>query len=550
MHNFKPGVLYLCLLFIGITDAIAQSFPIDSIQSNGARNKRINLVFVSDGYQSTELNTFVTNVSTINTALMATVPFSEYKSFFNTYIIKVPSTNSGTKHPGTAADESSSGGQPIANPSTYFSTTFDYGSIHRLIVPPSSTPVFNVLSANLPQYTQGFVLVNSPYYGGSGGTFATSTTHSSSAEIAIHEIGHSLASLADEYWAGDGYAGEKANMTKTSNPTTVKWKNWVGIKNVGVYAYGSSGTPAIWYRPHQSCKMQYLGYPFCAVCSEAFVNRFHSLVNMINNYTPTSTSFTLSGTGATAFTVNNLQTTSNTISVKWYLNGSSTPFATGATVSIPYASFATGSNTIKATVFDSTTLSKSYLPAIGYSNSITWTVTKPSAFARLTSFKGEIINNTRVLNWVPEEGVEADSYTVLRSTDGVHYKSIVVVNSLNYNDNSTVNGPSWYKISVTSAGGNFTSDPILLKTPLSSNNVIVDQDANAHKYSFNYGSDNNANVSISVVNAAGVRVLQRNLGKSSHTQRYEFDLNGQPAGIYFFNISIGEEVYTAKLLVL
>lgn len=550
MRNSKAGLLQFCLLFIGMTDAAAQSFPIDSVQSNGARNKRINLVFVSDGYQSAQLNTFVTNVTTINTALMATVPFSEYKTFFNTYLIKVPSTNSGARHPGTAADESSSGGQPVANPTTYFSTTFDYGSIHRLVVPPSSTPIFNVLSANLPQYTQGFVLVNSPYYGGSGGTFATSTTHASSTEIAIHEIGHSLASLADEYWAGDGYAAEKANMTKTSNPATVKWKNWVGIKNVGVYAYGTSGTPATWYRPHQSCKMQYLGYPFCSVCSEAFVNRFHSLVNMINNYAPTSTSFTLSDTIATTFTVNNLQTTSNTISVKWYLNGSTTPFATGSTISIPYSNFATGSNTIKATVFDSTTLSKSYLPAIGYSNSVTWTVTKPSAFARLTKFNGEIINEARVLNWEPEAGVEADSYTVLRSTDGVHYRSIGVVKSLNYIDNSVVNGPVHYKVSVKSPGGNFISDPILLKSPLSSNNFKVYQDANARKYSFNYGSDNNANVSISVTNAGGVRVLQRNLGKSLRSQRYEFDLGGKPAGIYFFTILIGEEVYTAKLLAL
>ena len=484
MRNSKPGLLYL-FFFIGMTHAMAQSFPVDSVQSNGARNKRINLVFVSDGYQPAELNTFVTNVTAINTALMATIPFSEYKTFFNTYLIKVPSTNSGARHPGNAADESSSGSQPIANPSTYFSTTFDYGSIHRLIVPPSNTPVFNVLGANLPQYTQGFVLVNSPWYGGSGGTFATSTTHSAAAEIAIHEIGHSLAGLADEYWAGDGYAGEKANMTKTSSPATVKWKNWVGIKNVGVYQYGTSGNSATWYRPHQSCKMQYLGSPFCAVCSEAFVSKFHSLVNMINNYAPTSTSFTLTDTSNRVFTVNNLQTTSNTISVKWYLNGSSTPFATGSTVSIPYSRFATGSNTIKATVFDSTTLSKSYLPAIGYSNSITWSVSKPSPFARLSSVNGEIINENRAL-----------------------------------------------------------------KNPFSSNNFKVYQDAAARKYSFNYGSDNNANVSISVSNAAGVRILQRKLGKSSRNQRYEFDLAGQPAGIYFFTILIGEEVYSAKLLAL
>jgi hypothetical protein len=192
MHNFSPMLRVFALfsmLSAGITALQAQSFPLDSIQSNGPRNKRINLVFVSDGYQSSEMNTFKSNVTGINNGLMLTVPFDQYKTFFNTYLVQVPSANSGAKHPATAADESSSGGQPVANPTTYFSSTFDFGSIHRLLVPGNSTAMFNVLSANMPQYHQGFLLVNSPYYGGSGGAFATSSTHASSVEIAIHEIG-------------------------------------------------------------------------------------------------------------------------------------------------------------------------------------------------------------------------------------------------------------------------------------------------------------------------------------------------------------------------
>lgn len=555
MLNFNPmlRVFALCsMLSAGVTELHAQSFPLDSVQRYGARNKRINLVFVSDGYQSSEMNTFVTNVTSINNGLMLTVPFSEYKTFFNTYLVKVPSTNSGAKHPANAADESSSGNQPVANPSTYFGSTFDYGSIHRLVVPTSNSAVYNVLSANLPQYNQGFILVNSPYYGGSGGTFATSTTHSSAAEIAIHEIGHSFASLADEYWAGDGYASEKANMTKTSDPATVKWRNWIGVSNVGVYPYGSSGNPANWYRPHQQCKMQYLNYPFCPVCVATFVDKIHALVNMVDSYTPTTTSFTLTDTSARTFTVNHLQTTRNTISIKWYLNGSSTPFATGASVTVPYSRFATGSNTLRATAFDSTSFSKSYLPAIGYSNSVTWTVSKPSAFARLTNLTGELVHNTRILNWQPEEGVQAESYAILRSTDGVHYKTIAQVkgDSEQYMDNNAISGPAYYKVAVKSSGGNFTSGSVLIKDPLSSNNFKVFQDASARKYHFNYGSNNGANVAITVTNANGTKVLQKGLGKSGSSQRYEFDLSGQPAGIYFFTIMIGDEVYTAKLLAL
>jgi len=341
-------------------------------------------------------------------------------------------------------------------------------------------------------------------------------------------------------------------MTKTSSPTTVKWKNWIGVSNVGVYPYGSSGNPATWYRPHQSCKMQYLGSPFCPVCVNTFVDKIHALVNMVDSYSPSTTSFTLSGTGATTFSVTHLQTASNTISAKWYLNGSSTPFATGATVSVPYASFNIGNNSIRASVYDSTSFSRSYLPAIGYVNSVTWTVNKPTAFARLTHLTGELVQNTRVLNWLPEEGVQADNYLILRSTDGVHYKGIGQADGTaqQYVDNTLLSGPVFYRIAVKSAGGNFTSSSILIKDPLSSSNFKVFQDAAAHKYQFNYGSDNGANVSIAVTNANGTKVLQRALGKAVGKQRYEFDLIGKPAGVYFFTITIGDEVYTAKLLAL
>jgi hypothetical protein len=340
-------------------------------------------------------------------------------------------------------------------------------------------------------------------------------------------------------------------MTQTSNPATVKWKSWIGVNSVGVYPYGSSGNPASWYRPHQRCKMQYLGYPFCPVCVNSFVDKIHSLVNMIDSYSPATTFFTLSDTNATTFSVSHLQTVSNTISAKWYLNGSTAPFATGATVSVPYEAFASGNNTIRATVYDSTSFSRSYLPAIGYANSVSWTVSKPE-IARLKQLTGEMVQRTRVLNWLPDGSVKADSYTVLRSINGVHYKSIgqVAGAERQYTDNSTISGPVYYKIVANSPGGKFTSSPIFIKDPLSSTYFKVFQNAAAHKYQVNYGSDNGATVSIRVTNSNGTKVLQKGLGKSSDQQRYEFDLTGQPAGIYFFTIMIGDEVYTAKLLAL
>jgi hypothetical protein len=79
----------------------------------------------------------------------------------------------------------------------YFGSAFDSYNIHRLLVPTKTFAINNVLATNVPNYDQVVILVNSPYYGGSGGQFATSSTHTSANEIAIHEIGHSFVGLID-----------------------------------------------------------------------------------------------------------------------------------------------------------------------------------------------------------------------------------------------------------------------------------------------------------------------------------------------------------------
>ncbi|WP_282456399.1 M64 family metallopeptidase [Chitinophaga sedimenti] len=160
MLSFKP----LRLLFLLLLPAygFSQTFPVSTIQQTGDKSKRINFVFVGDGYTSAQLSTYINNATSVKNALMAAVPFSTYSAFFNVFAIEVPSAQSGAKHPGTAADESSSGGQPVANPSTYFNSTFDFNSIHRLIYQANVTPITNVLATNVPEYTQGIVLSNSP----------------------------------------------------------------------------------------------------------------------------------------------------------------------------------------------------------------------------------------------------------------------------------------------------------------------------------------------------------------------------------------------------
>lgn len=248
----------ILLLLLNWMAVSAQVFEVDTIHYTGDITKRINLVILSDGYQQNELAKFVTDAESFSTAFFAESPYKEYKDYFNVLIIKVPSKESGASHPGTATDVTEPN-HPVKQVDNYFGSTFDYYNIHRLLVPTNGAAISNVLATNFPAYDQVLILTNSPYYGGSGGTYATASLHSSANEIAIHEIDHSLVRLKDEYYAGDGYASEGINMTQETNPSTVRWANWNNSNGVGVYQHCCSGNSASWYRPHQNCKMRYLG---------------------------------------------------------------------------------------------------------------------------------------------------------------------------------------------------------------------------------------------------------------------------------------------------
>ncbi|ULT22222.1 M64 family metallopeptidase [Sphingobacterium sp. E70] len=127
---------------------------------------------------------------------------------------------------------------PVTHPNTIFGSSFDNGGLHRLVVPQKNERIEEVLKTHIPNYTQVVILVNSPFYGGSGGKWATSTVNFKSNDIAVHEIGHSFAQLADEYWAGNQYAIESVNRSQTAAANAVPWKHWLGKDGVGIYSYG------------------------------------------------------------------------------------------------------------------------------------------------------------------------------------------------------------------------------------------------------------------------------------------------------------------------
>jgi len=347
-------LIFSCFLFLSAS-LNSQTFDIETIIQSGSNDSRINVVILSDGYQSTELNQFINDANNFSNALFAETPYKEYKNYFNVHAIKVASNESGANHPNTASDEVSSNNQPEATVDNYFESTFDAYGVHRLLV-SNNTKVNEVLANNFPSYDIVLVLVNSPYYGGSGGEIAVASLHSSANQIAIHELGHSFVSLLDEYYPGDIYVREGINMTQETDPAKVKWTNWMNINGTGIYTYGTSGTAANWNRPHQNCKMRYLDKPFCAVCTEGTIEQIHAITSSIDSYSPSNTG-TIDLSTPINFEINTINPIPNTLAISWSLNGNiinSEYFS----ISISKEDLVSGNNQLIATVQDTSELLK------------------------------------------------------------------------------------------------------------------------------------------------------------------------------------------------
>ena len=365
-------ILFLFISFyLFVPFSRAQIYEIDTLFFSGRSDKFINIVIVPDGYQEAELGKFAVDAGNFAAGLFAVSPFDRYKSYFNIFTINVPSNESGANHPGTATDVSEPA-HPVQVVDNVFGSTFDYFSIHRLLVPLKSDVIYNVLGENFPAFDQVIVLVNSEFYGGSGGALATASTHVQSIEVCIHELGHSFAGLADEYYAGDSYAREAINMTAETDPVKVKWKNWLGTNETGIYQHCCGGNSASWYRPHENCKMRYLGPPFCPVCQEGIIERIHSLISPIDAFSPENT-FMDNDDLPVDFELTLIKPLPNTLKNTWDLNGELLS-DTGDTLSLDATDLIAGTNYLTVYIQDTSELLRVNAHDQIHLYSVLWTI--------------------------------------------------------------------------------------------------------------------------------------------------------------------------------
>ena len=262
----------------------------------------LNIVLLLEGYQAADLPTFRTDVTAFSTALFATAPFDDVRWAINIHRIDVTSTDTGADDPATCPDGTAGAG---ATPATYFDASFCNHGIRRALTADEDLVINVDAGRRVPAWQPALVLVDGArcIWGGTGGTVGVFSRAGNWTDVAIHELGHSLFDLADEYeyFVGCGLETDhdrppsadeppepniaatiKRTMisggiidANTALPTTANANctqcdsqaNSVPADTVGAFE-GAGYYHCGLYRPQFDCMMRNAGTPFCAVCSQ------------------------------------------------------------------------------------------------------------------------------------------------------------------------------------------------------------------------------------------------------------------------------------------
>lgn len=354
---------------------------------NGPSSNRIDMIFLGDGYTAGQLGAYRSHVG----AMMSHVfdghqePFVRYRHYFNAHRIDVISPQSGADDPSVASSVD-----------TRLDGSYRWDGITDRLLYVDEAKANAELAAGLEGALAAdikLISINSDNYGGGGGNYAVyAGGNAASPEIALHELGHSFAGLADEY-GGDpspylGREPQEPNVTK--DPSGARWERWLGYEQprlgvIGAYEgarYYDTGL----YRPSRESKMRSLGEPFDAVGREEIILDIYRMVDPLDAWL-----------GNADPLVNPVQLWVDPIDPyvvrqQWFVDGLAVEGATAANFDPLAFGYGAGTYTITAHAFDATDWVRSHLDLL--QEDVSWRVTyafsvaEPGVLAQLAVILG------------------------------------------------------------------------------------------------------------------------------------------------------------------
>ncbi len=256
--------------------------PFD-VQVSGLAHDCLDIVFVSEGYTAMEQDKFKNDVQRMSDYLLSVAPYKSSKDRISIRGVFRASEESGTDSPRRGVFRN-----------TELNSSFNTLDIDRYLLLDENHRMHQ-MAACVP-YDTAVVLVNSSTYGGGAICLdycVCTTDASASLMVFVHELGHSLAYLADEYVGNvsyndiypEGVEPVEPNITRQLDPSQIKWKAFLSkdvalptqataearsAKTVGAFEGGGYLAKGM-YRPQAGCWMGSANprEGFCLVCEDA-----------------------------------------------------------------------------------------------------------------------------------------------------------------------------------------------------------------------------------------------------------------------------------------
>ena len=262
---------------------------------SGPPESKINILFLGDGFTESEQNKFNDRVNTICDHLFSRHPFYAMKCAFNIYRINIASAESGIDIPSTCNGQNVPDNhlrRTAMNASYCGNGTTDRCILGDATLVSHWTDLAGVANFGDPNVFV-YVLVNETKHGGCAtGRLAFGCIEDGFERVFIHELGHSLSSLADEYVEDPpkNYTGAepgRVNVTVQTTRSSLKWNDLVmsataiptktcnqsqgdAFDIVGLFE-GANYDDCGVYRPSSKCTMRNHDDEFCSVCRRKLI---------------------------------------------------------------------------------------------------------------------------------------------------------------------------------------------------------------------------------------------------------------------------------------